>query len=140
MLRAQDTPLDISLKCVGNQTNELLVLPGVGVGAEGVVNSPRKKVTVDMGLEAQEGICPRDEIRGGRKWHFEGTVSSWSALEKGRCCCSCSCAERTRNKNKITRVEIVMVLTAKSHPLEPLKFEKFGLHLCSKNQQMNLNV
>ena len=71
MLRAQDTPLDISLKCVGNQTNELLVLPGVGVGAEGVVNSPRKKVTVDMGLEGQEGICPRDEIRGGRKWHFK---------------------------------------------------------------------
>ena len=43
----------------------------VGVGAEGVVNSPRKKVTVDMGLEGQEGICPRDEIRGGRKWHFK---------------------------------------------------------------------
>lgn len=39
--------------------SELLVLLRVGVGAEGVVNSPRKKVTVDMGLEGQEGICPR---------------------------------------------------------------------------------
>lgn len=43
--------------------------------------------------------------------------------------------------DKFTRVEIVMILTAKSHPLEPLKLEKFGLHLCSvfKNQQVNLN-
>ena len=78
---------------------------------------------------------------GRGKWYFKGTVSSRRPLEKGWCCCSCSCAERTRNKNKFTGVEIVMILTAKSHPLEPLKLEKFGLHLCSvfKNQQVNLN-
>ena len=85
--------------------------------------------------------CFHWKVWGGGKWYFKGTVSSWRPLEKGRCCCSCSCAERTRNKNKFTRVEIVMILTAKSHPLEPLKLEKFGLHLCSvfKNQQVNLN-
>lgn len=73
--------------------------------------------------------CLHWKVWGGRKWHFEGTVSSWRALEKGRCCCSCSCAERTRNKNKFSRVEIVMVLTAKSHPLEPLKFEVWASSL-----------
>ena len=71
MLRARDTASDISMKSVGKQTSELFVLPRVGVGAEGVVNSPGKKVTVDMNLKGQEGICPRDEIRGGRKWHFK---------------------------------------------------------------------
>lgn len=39
--------------------------------------------------------------------------------------------ERTRNKYRFTRVESMMVLTAKSHQLEPLKFEKVGLHLFS---------
>lgn len=39
--------------------------------------------------------------------------------------------ERTRNKYRFTSVESMMVLTAKSHQLEPLKFEKVGLHLFS---------
>lgn len=31
--------------------SEQLILPGVGMGAEGAMNGHRKKVTVDMGLE-----------------------------------------------------------------------------------------
>lgn len=78
MLRARDTALDISMKSVGKQTSELLVLPRVGVGAEGVVNSPGKKVTFDMSLEGQEGICPRDEIREGGN----GILSGGTGLGK----------------------------------------------------------
>lgn len=33
------------------------------------MDHPREKVMVGMRLERQEGIYPRDEIRGGRKWH-----------------------------------------------------------------------
>lgn len=66
MIRSVDILLHSSMKCVGNQMSDQLVLPGVGVVTEGVMNSHRKKVTVDVGLERQE-ICQRDKMRRGRK-------------------------------------------------------------------------
>lgn len=47
--------------------SEQLMPRGVGVWAEGVMNSHRKKVTVDMGLERQEETGQRDKITEGRK-------------------------------------------------------------------------
>lgn len=47
--------------------SDQLVLPGVGVVTEGIMNSHRKKVIVNKDLERQEEICQRDKIRGGRK-------------------------------------------------------------------------
>lgn len=39
------------MKYVGDQMSEQLILPGVGVGADGAMKGHREKVTVDMGLE-----------------------------------------------------------------------------------------